>query len=63
MSVFVLGIYVGLGLFAGPLSSYLLPVTLIAAAATLVESLPHKDIDNITVTLVSAVLGYFLFAH
>ena len=62
MSMAVLGVYAGLGLFAGPLSRYLLPVTLIALAATLVESLPQRDIDNVTVTLVSAALGYFLFA-
>ena len=62
MTVFVLGVYVALGLFAGPLSHYLLPVTLIALAATLVESLPQRDIDNVTVTLVSAALGDVLFA-
>ena len=62
MAILVLAIYLGLGLFAGPFSRFLLPVTVIAVAATLVESLPHRDIDNITVTLVSAILGYFLFA-
>jgi len=61
MSAFVLGVYVWLGIFAGPFSRFLLPVTLIAIVATLIESLPQKDVDNITVTLSAAVMGYLLF--
>jgi len=61
MSALVLAIYVSLGLFAGPFSRYLLPITFIAVVSTLVESLPHRDVDNITVTLAAAVLGWFLF--
>jgi phytol kinase len=61
MSMFVLVVYSLLGVFSGSLVSYLMPVTLIALAATLIESLPHKDIDNITVTLAAAAMGYFLF--
>ena len=34
---------------------------LIALAGTVVESLPFKDVDNITVTLTAVILGYFLF--
>jgi phytol kinase len=44
----------------GPLGVYLIPVTIIAVVATLVESLPFRDIDNITITLVAVLLGYFL---
>ena len=61
MAALVLAVYVGLGVFAGPFSSFLMPLTLIAGASTLVESLPQKDVDNITVTLVAAVLGWLLF--
>jgi phytol kinase len=61
MTALVLAIYVGLGLFAGPFSRYLLPITLIAIVSTLVESLPPRDVDNITVTLAAAILGWFLF--
>jgi phytol kinase len=61
LSVYILMVYVALGIFAGPFSRFLLPITVIAVVATLVESLPQKDIDNITVTLTAAVLGYFLF--
>jgi dolichol kinase len=36
-------------------------VTVIALAGMLVESLPLKDVDNITVTLVAVALGYLFF--
>ncbi len=61
--VFSLGIlaaYLAAGYFHGPFSTYLLPVTVIALAGTLVESLPFRDIDNITVTLTAVVLGQVL---
>ena len=61
MTVFVFGIYVLAGVFAGPLAGYLLPITWIALGATIVESLPFKDIDNITLTAVSALIGHLVF--
>lgn len=61
LTAFILAIFVSTGVFAGPFTSYLLPVTLIAVAGTLVESLPMHDIDNITVTLVAVLLGHLLF--
>jgi phytol kinase len=62
LTLLILGIYV-LAKAPGFVSfgSYLLPVTLIAVVATLVESLPLKDVDNITVTLAAVALGYLLF--
>ncbi len=61
LSMAILAVYAALGIFPGPLSRFLLPVTVIAVVAALVESLPQKDIDNVTVTLTAAVLGWFLF--
>jgi phytol kinase len=61
LSALILGVYVALGIFPGPFSRFLLPITVIAVVATLVESLPQKDVDNVTVTLAAAILGYFLF--
>jgi len=61
MSALILFIYVKAGVFASPFTSYLMPLTLIAFVVTAVESLPFKDVDNITATVVSAVMGYFLF--
>jgi phytol kinase len=61
LSAFVLAIYVGAGIFAKPFSTYLLPLTVIALVSAVIESLPFKDVDNITVTVTAAILGYFLF--
>jgi len=61
MTIFVFAIYVGVGVFSGPVARFLLPVTWIALAAMLVESLPFKDVDNISLTLVSALIGHLVF--
>ncbi len=61
LSALVLAIYLLAGALQGPFSAYLLPLTMIASGATLIESLPQRDIDNITVTLVAALLGQWLF--
>jgi phytol kinase len=60
-SVFIVWIFTIAGIFSSPIQAYLLPVTIIAIVGTLVESLPLKDIDNITITLSAMILGYFLF--
>jgi len=57
----ILGIFTFSGVFLNPLTSYLLALTIISLAGTAVESLPFKDIDNITVTTTAVVLGHFLF--
>lgn len=61
LSVLILWVFTIMGIFSSSVPSYLLPVTLIAIVGTLVESLPLKDIDNITITLSAMILGYFLF--
>jgi phytol kinase len=61
LSIFILWVYVWMGSFSGPLSRFLLPVTWIALGAMVVESLPFKDVDNITVTIVSVLIGYLVF--
>jgi phytol kinase len=60
LAALIMFVYVQAGIFASPFSSYLLPLTWIALGTTVVESLPLKDVDNITATLVAAVMGYFL---
>jgi len=54
-------IYVTAGVFGGPFTSYLFPITLIALGGALVESLHYKDIDNVTMTLASALIGSLFF--
>jgi len=61
LAVLVIGIYVPVGILPGPLSNYLLPISVIALIGMLVESLPLKDIDNLTVTLAAVILGTFFF--
>jgi phytol kinase len=61
LAAFILGMFVLVGIFPGPFTGYLVPITLIALAGTLVESLPLKDVDNITVTLAAVALGHLLF--
>lgn len=54
-------IYVSAGVFPSPFTNYLLPITVIALAGALVESLHYKDIDNVTMTLASALIGSLFF--
>jgi phytol kinase len=61
LSAFVLAVYTGVGMFGKPFTAYVLPLTVISLVSALVESLPQRDVDNITVTTVAALLGYFLF--
>jgi phytol kinase len=50
-------VFLLIGIFTGQYLQYLIPITLIAMVATLVESLPLKDIDNLTVPLVAIIMG------
>jgi len=61
LTLFVIAVYIAVGVFAAPFPAYLLPVTWIALGATLVESLSFKDIDNLTVPLASILIGYLVF--
>lgn len=61
LTLLVFVIYVWAGIFTGPVARYVLPITWIALGAMLVESLPFKDVDNITVTAVSALIGQLVF--
>jgi len=61
LTIFIFAIYVWAGVFSGPVAGLLLPVTWIALGATLVESLPFKVVDNITLTAVSALIGHLVF--
>jgi len=61
LTMLIFTIYVWMGTFSGPVTRFLLPVTWIALGATLVESLPFKDIDNLTITIASALIGHLVF--
>ena len=57
----VISIYMAAGVFPEPLSMYVLPFAIISLAATVVETLPFSDIDNLTVPAIAVIIGYFLF--
>jgi len=61
LTLLIFAIYVWMGSFSGPVTRFLVPVTWVALAAALVESLPFRDIDNITVTLASVLVGSLVF--
>lgn len=60
-AVFIIWVFVTTNIFTAPFSAYLPTLTIIALVGTLVESLPVKDFDNITVTLAAVLLGHFFF--
>lgn len=57
----ILAVFIGIGIFPGPFSGYLLPLLILSTAGALVESLPLHDLDNLTVPIVSVALGLVLF--
>jgi phytol kinase len=61
LTVLIFAIYVWAGAFSGPVTRFLLPITWIALGAMLTESLPFKDVDNITLTVVSVLIGHLVF--
>ena len=61
LTILIFAIYVWMGAFSGPVTRFLLPVTWIALGAVLVESLPFRDVDNLTLTAASALMGHLVF--
>ncbi len=61
LTLVIFAIYIGFGAFNDSLTRFILPVTWVALGAMLVESLPFKDIDNITITFACALIGHFVF--
>ena len=59
-SILVIYIYTITGIFSLPLIYYIFPITVISLVATIIESLPLNDLDNITIPLVVIGLGYVL---
>lgn len=60
-SLIVLWVYITVGAFNYSLTSLLLPILLISLAGTIIETLPIKDFDNLTVPLAAVILGILLF--
>lgn len=60
LALAVTGVYLAAGVFPGTFSTYFLKITVIALIATMVESLPYRDIDNLTVPAVAVIFGIIL---
>jgi phytol kinase len=60
LSILIIWIYISSGVFTDSINSFLLPITMISLVGTIVESIPLRDVDNITVTLSAVVMGYLL---
>jgi phytol kinase len=61
LSALVLFVYVWMGIFSLNILHLFSVLLLISLAATLIETLPLRDVDNITVTLTAVLLGYVFF--
>jgi hypothetical protein len=61
LSSSVIAIFVEIGIFSTSFLDILPSLVIISLAGTVVESLPIRDVDNITVTLTAVILGYYLF--
>ncbi len=61
LSMIVLWVYVIAGVFPPPISSYTLPILYLSLSAMAVESLPFRDVDNLTVAITAVIIGSFLF--
>ena len=61
LTILIFAMYVWFGAFSGPLTRFLLPITWIALGATLVESLPFRDVDNISLPVTAALIGHLVF--
>ncbi len=57
LAAMVLAVYVAVGVFPGPWSAYLPTLTVVALAAALVESLPLREVDNLTMPLVAVLVA------
>ena len=61
LALLVLSIYGYAGVPGFSSTNFILPTAVIAFGAMLVESLPFKDVDNLTITFTAVLLGGFFF--
>ena len=61
LSLLILMLYVAIGIFSTTILILLPALLVISIAATLVETIPLRDVDNITVTLTAILLGFYFF--
>lgn len=60
-SFLITTIYSLVGVVVHSPASFLVPITIISMAGTIIESLPLSDLDNITVPAVAILMGHLMF--
>lgn len=60
-SYVILIAFIRAGVFEFQGSDIIIPLTILAVIGTIVESLPIKDIDNLTIPAATMIAGYLLF--
>ena len=61
LALFVVSSYEYMGVPGFSSAKLFVPIAIISFGGMLVESLQIKDIDNLTITIVAVILGFFLF--
>jgi phytol kinase len=61
LALLVVSIYGYAGVAGFSSAKLLMPIAIISFGGMIVESLPFKDIDNLTITIAAVFLGLFLF--
>lgn len=61
LSIIIMAIFIQAGVFTEELIFFITPILVIVSIATLIESLPIDEIDNITITLGSVISGMIFF--
>ncbi len=61
LSMIVLWIFQAAGIFSGGVTTFLLPVALVALVSMLVEFVTPRDFDNLTIPAAAVILGLMLF--
>jgi phytol kinase len=60
-TLLMLFVFISAGIFTYSFSTMIAPVTFLVLIATAVESMPFRDIDNLTIPAAVMIAGYFLF--
>ncbi len=61
LALLILTVYIAAGRFSGPPSALALPLAGVVLVSAAIETLPLKDIDNLTITVAALFMGYFVF--
>jgi len=61
LSAMIVWFFSAAGIFQKPMGELVLPLIIISMVSAIVETLPFKNVDNLTITLTSVILGHLFF--